>query len=96
VRADTLPLVFRVGGAESLPRGAHVRARVVGTDLLTLDLHATLAARLDDVPADAAVAAEPDADELAESAGPLTLAIDVQGDDAADPAAAQTADTTTP
>jgi exoribonuclease-2 len=96
VRADTLPLVFRVGGAESLPRGAHVRARVVGTDLLTLDLHATLAARLDDVPADAATAAEPDADELAEGAGPLTLAIDVQGDDAADPAAAQTADTTTP
>ncbi|HEY9240137.1 MAG TPA: RNB domain-containing ribonuclease, partial [Burkholderiaceae bacterium] len=24
VRADTLPLVFRVGGAEALPRGAHV------------------------------------------------------------------------
>jgi exoribonuclease-2 len=92
VRADTLPLVFRVGGAESLPRGAHVRARVVGTDLLTLDLHATLTARLDDGPADAA-AAEPDADadELAESAGPLTLAIDVQGDDAADAPAAQSA-----
>jgi hypothetical protein len=47
VRAETLPLVFRVPGTESLPRGSRVRVRVTGTDLLTLDLHATLLARLD-------------------------------------------------
>jgi exoribonuclease-2 len=41
VRADTLPLVFRVPGTESLPRGSRVRARITGIDLLTLDLHAS-------------------------------------------------------
>ena len=91
VRADDLPLVFRAIGAEGLPRGARVRVRIQGTDLLTLDLHASVAARLDGAEVDAgAAAAEPntdtdtdidtDADDPAESAGPLTLAIDVQGD----------------
>ena len=72
VRAETLPLVFRVPGTESLPRCARVRARVAGIDLLTLDLHATLAARID-APAEAAE----DVEEDAEVSGPLTLAIDV-------------------
>jgi exoribonuclease-2 len=88
VRAETLPLVFRVPGTESLPRGARVRARVAGIDLLTLDLHAALAARIE-APAvvEAAVQAE-DADEMdqdAEASGPLTLAIDL-GDAAIDAA----------
>jgi exoribonuclease-2 len=76
VRAEALPLVFRVPGAENLPRGARVRARVAGIDLLTLELHATLAARLD---AEAAAAAPDDvADEDdSEPAGALQLAIDV-------------------
>ncbi|HSM22368.1 MAG TPA: ribonuclease catalytic domain-containing protein, partial [Rubrivivax sp.] len=81
VRAETLPLVFRVPGTESLPRGSRVRVRVAGTDLLTLELHATLLARLDLTAAAAAVpAAEAEAeegDEEAEVAGPLTLAIDL-------------------
>jgi exoribonuclease-2 len=81
VRADTLPLVFRAAGADSLPRGAHVRVRITGTDLLTLDVHANVVARLDDVAAEAAPA-DADADELADSAGPLTLAIDMAGDGA--------------
>jgi exoribonuclease II len=53
--------------------------RVDGVDLLTLDLHARLVARLDDVPASAdADAAAEEADEVEEAgAGPLTLAIDV-------------------
>jgi exoribonuclease II len=106
VRADTLPLVFRALGAEPLPRGAHVRVRIAGTDLLTLDLHASVIARLDDVAASAdAAPAESDADDVADAAGPLTLAIDVQGDgaepaagDAAggEPDAAQTADAAAP
>jgi exoribonuclease-2 len=92
VRADDLPLVFRALGAEGLPRGAHVRVRIQGTDLLTLDLHASVATRLDDAVAviDAAADAEGDADDAADSAGPLTLAIDVQGegtDEQAAPAA---------
>lgn len=76
VRAETLPLVFRVPGTESLPRGARVRARVTGIDLLTLDLHAALAARLDEAPAAAAAEAD-EAEEEAVASGPLTLAIDV-------------------
>jgi len=88
VRADDLPLVFRALGAEGLPRGAHVRVKITGTDLLTLDLHANVTARLDDAPA---AEAEPDADDLADNAGPLTIAIDVAGEgsdsDASSPAA---------
>ena len=48
VRADTLPLVFKAAGCDGLARGTHVRVRVDGVDLLTLDLHARLVARLDD------------------------------------------------
>ena len=87
VRADDLPLVFRTPGTESLPRGARVRVAVAATDLLTLDLHASLVARLDDAASAAASSAanaeaEAEADEATESAGPLSLAIDVQADGA--------------
>ena len=96
VRADDLPLVFRALGAEGLPRGAHVRVRLQGTDLLTLDLHASVATRLDDTAAtiDATTDAEgsgDEADDAADSAGPLTLAIDVQGEGADEPAGTATA-----
>ena len=83
VRADTLPLVFRALGTESLPRGARVRVRITGIDGLTLDLHAGLVARLDD-PGTAADDAEVDADEAeeaADAAAPLALAIDLQDAD---------------
>jgi exoribonuclease II len=78
VRADALPLVFRAVGADGLPRGAHVRVRIGGTDLLTLDVHASVTARIDDVGlADADEGVEGvDTDDGTESAGPLTLAID--------------------
>jgi exoribonuclease-2 len=89
VRADELPLVFRVAGAEGLPRNAHVRLRITGTDLLTLDVHANVIARLDSaVPPDAASVAADDAaeaeeaEEVAQSAGPLTLAIDIKDESA--------------
>ncbi len=93
VRADTLPLVFRAIGAEALPRGAQVRVRLTGNDLLTLDLHASVLARIDDPAAEADDAIEPDeaTDDGADAAGPLTLAIDVQdtpAEDAADTAVA--------
>jgi exoribonuclease-2 len=85
VRADTLPLVFRALGCEGLPRGAHVRVRVTGCDLLTLDLHASLLARLDDTAPAATGLAEPEAEEAEEeeeASGPLALAIDVADADA--------------
>jgi exoribonuclease-2 len=91
VRADTLPLVFRATGTENLPRGARVRVRVTGMDLLTLDLHAALVTRIDDPTTTADDAVIDEAEEAeAPAAGPLTLAIDVQDDGAAPAAAAPT------
>ena len=91
VRAETLPLVFRVPGTEGLARGARVRARVAGIDLLTLDLHATLLARLDEgaggpAQAGAGGAEEAEEEELEATAGALHLAIDVEETEQAAPA----------
>ena len=90
VRAETLPLVFRAAGAEPLPRGTRVRVRVGAADLLTLDLHATVVARLD---TGAAPAVDAAADDDEPAAGPLAIAVDVAdssaGDDA--PPVAETA-----
>ncbi len=89
VRADTLPLVFRALGCEALPRGARVRVRIAGMDLLTLELHAKLLARLDDPTTtsdDAAVDTE-EADDGAQEGAALTLAIDVPDEGASDPPA---------
>ena len=81
VRADSLPLVFKALGCEAMPRGSRVRVRITGTDLLTLEVHATLAARLDDAPRDgftpeARSEAEDEA-EAAEASSALSLAIDL-------------------
>jgi exoribonuclease II len=90
VRADAVPLVFRVAGTEALPRGARVRVRITGVDELALDVHANLGAKLDDGRAPAAADTDADAasDDEAESvdAAPLALAIDVN--DATDQAEA--------
>jgi exoribonuclease-2 len=91
VRAEALPLVFRLAGTESLPRGSRVRARVTGVDKLTLDLHASLAARLDEQPAPALE--DDGTEDDSEPAGVLELAIDIDdsgasGSAAADPPAA--------
>ncbi|MES2889372.1 MAG: RNB domain-containing ribonuclease, partial [Pseudomonadota bacterium] len=80
VRADTLPLVFKATGAESLGRGTRVRVRIGGTDLLTLDVHASVTGQ---VQADTGVGAAEETlddagDEAPDNAGPITLAIDVQ------------------
>jgi exoribonuclease-2 len=94
VRAEALPLVFRALGADALPRGARVRVRVTGTDLLTLDVHASVVARIDDPTstADDALVDESEIEEAIDTAGPLALAIDVKDDagdtEAAAPAAA--------
>jgi exoribonuclease-2 len=88
VRADTLPLVFKAIGCEPLPRGSHVRVRITGIDTLTLELHASLVARLDD---EAAAAPADGADEEDETpaAAPLALAIDLSdADGGAEPAPA--------
>lgn len=98
VRADTLPLVFRVPGTESLPRGTRVRARVVGVDLLTLELHTQLQQQLQ---ADAGQPEVPDGDPSADDDGEdvgsaLTLAIDVNDALVAEPDSASAEAPTVP
>jgi exoribonuclease-2 len=79
VRADTLPLVFRALGTENLPRGTRVRVRIGGIDLLTLELHASLLARIEDAAATPAEAmAEPEAEDESPDAGALRLAIELE------------------
>ncbi len=73
VRADELPLVFKAVGADSLARGAKVRVRISGTDLLTLDVHAVVTAQRG-----AEETADDAGDEALDNAGPITLAIDLQ------------------
>lgn len=91
VRADTLPLVFKAIGCDSLPRNAKVRVRITGVDELTLDVHASLLTRLDEsTPADQGDSEGGDDDEVLDNAGPLTLAIDVTDADTTAP------DTATP
>ncbi|GKS99104.1 RNB domain-containing ribonuclease [Acidovorax sp. SUPP3434] len=80
VRADTLPLVLPVLGAQNLPRGARVRVKLGEIDEITLDVNGTVLERLDS-PADSAEAA-PQGDEAGEDdeeavAGPIAIAVDV-------------------
>jgi exoribonuclease-2 len=79
VRADTLPLMFSVMGAQGLMRGARVRVKLGEVDLMALDVHGTVTAHLD-APADA-VAADAESqeadDDEAMAAGPLTIAVDL-------------------
>jgi exoribonuclease-2 len=77
VRADSLPLVLPVMGAEGLPRGAHVRVRLGAIDHITLDVHGTVIERLD-LPVDSSDDSNESEDgEDDELAAPLALAIDV-------------------
>ncbi len=77
VRADELPLVFPVLGAQNLPRGARIRVRLGEVDEITLDVHGSLIERLDD-PQDASDDGPVQEDEDDEAvAGPIAIAVDV-------------------
>jgi len=79
VRADHLPLVLPVAGAQGLPRGARVMVRLGDIDLVSLDIHGTISARLDAEP-DVSNAAEDELDEDS-FAGPIAIAMDVNESD---------------
>ena len=85
VRADDIPLVFPVLGAQNLPRGARLKVKLGEADEITLDIHGTVIERLDD-PADASddgpVDDEADEDAVA---GPIAIAVDVNEADATTP-----------
>ncbi len=87
VRADELPLVFPVLGAQNLPRGARLKVKLGEVDEITLDIHGTVLERLDD-PDDASDDGPvDDADEDDTPAGPIAIAVDVNE---AEPTAPQT------
>jgi exoribonuclease II len=75
VRADDIPLVLPVMGAQGLPRNAKVRIQLGEIDLITLDVNGTVVERLD-APADAAPSTEEQEDDE-DVAGPIAIAVDV-------------------
>jgi exoribonuclease II len=79
VRADDIPLVLPVLGTMDVPRGTKVRVKLGEIDEITLDISGTLIERLDAAPV-ADDNAEEDDDSMA---GPIAIAVDVSGDDAA-------------
>ena len=77
VRAEDIPLVLPVLGAQGLPRGARVRVKLGAIDLITLDVMGTVVERLDAM-ADASTASSAeDAQDDEEVAGPIAIAMDV-------------------
>jgi len=76
VRADEIPLVLPVLGAQGLPRGARVRVKLGEMDLITLDVNGTVIERLDAPVQDACddEGTEGDDDDVA---GPIAIAVDV-------------------
>jgi exoribonuclease-2 len=74
-RADDLPLVLPVLGAQGLPRGARVRVKLGEVDEIALDIAGTLIERLDTEPAAADAIEEEQDDEPV--AGPIAIAVDV-------------------
>ena len=77
VRADALPLVIGVAGAQ-VPRGARVRVKLAEIDEITLDIHGTVIERLDDPNDDSDDAPLEDSTEDDETeAGPIAIAVDV-------------------
>jgi exoribonuclease-2 len=80
VRADELPLVFPVLGAQGLVRGARLRVKLGEIDEISLDLSGTVIERLDAEPLPAGDTEEEDEEP---SAGPIAIAVDVNEADAA-------------
>lgn len=75
VRADDIPLVLPVMGAQGLPRHAKVRVKLGEMDLITLDVHGTVLERLDAPVETEATEDEDDSED--DVAGPIAIAVDV-------------------
>ncbi|PRD64375.1 ribonuclease catalytic domain-containing protein [Malikia granosa] len=82
VRADELPLVLSVLGAEGLPRGAQVRVRLGRIDDISLEVGGTVIERLE-APALSEEAMAEEAEEDAELAAPIAIQMDLGEEEAA-------------
>jgi exoribonuclease II len=79
VRAEDLPLVLPVMGAQGLARGARVRVKLGEMDLVSLDIHGSVIERLDtpmDGDAEPSQAGDEQQDDD-EITGPIAIAVDV-------------------
>nr|WP_315473911.1 RNB domain-containing ribonuclease [uncultured Rhodoferax sp.] len=76
VRADDIPLVLPVMGAQGLPRNAKVRVKLGEMDLITLDVHGTVVERLD-APAETPNTEVDESEDEDDVAGPIAIAVDV-------------------
>ena len=86
VRADDLPLVVPVMGAQNLPRGAHVRVKLGQADTMALDIGGTVVEHLDaDAVANDTHYGDDDDQGESNDSGSLKLAFDL--DDEASTAA---------
>ncbi|RID98362.1 ribonuclease catalytic domain-containing protein [Simplicispira hankyongi] len=89
VRADALPLVFPVLGAQNLPRGARLLVKLGEVDEITLDLHGTVLERLDDPldTSDDGLVDDEGGDDGEDGdsavAGPIAIAVDMNEPEAA-------------
>jgi exoribonuclease-2 len=81
VRADDIPLVLPVMGAQGLPRSAKVRVKLGDIDLITLDVNGTVLERLDAPATETALDDEPEDED--EVAGPIAIAVDMNDAEAA-------------
>ena len=77
VRAETLPLVFTVMGAQGLQRGAKVRVRLGEVDLMALDVSGTVIAQLNTDAAGTETQAGDTEEDDTDNAGPLQIAVDL-------------------
>ena len=76
VRADHLPLVLPVMGAQGLPRGARVRVKLGDIDEVSLDVHGTVIERLD-LPLETEAEIEADEEDDLTVTGPIAIAVDM-------------------
>ena len=74
VRADNLPLVLTVLGAQGMERGAKILVKLGHIDAISLDVHGTVLERLDSQQT-VELAEENEDDDTA--AGPIAIAVDV-------------------
>ncbi len=87
VRADDVPLVVSVMGAEGLMRGAPVRIRLGTLDEISLEVTGTVIERLESPPMPEQ-ALEEESEEDADLAAPLSIAVDLDNDNVEAPPSA--------
>ena len=80
-RADDIPLVLPVLGAQGLPRGARLRIKLGAIDEVALDISGTVIEHLDSAPQSETQETEEEDEGETLAAGPIAIAVDVNETD---------------